>query len=82
MIWVIVIAIVGWFVAERIGIALGMIERPIEPQPCLSDDEFCRLLGDVSPDVALRVRGVLTDATGWDRDEIHPQTRLIEFEIS
>lgn len=51
------------------------------PQPCLSDEEFCALLPDVPEEVALKVRGILVDATGWDREEIHPNTRLVEFEL-
>ncbi|WP_146462629.1 hypothetical protein [Rubripirellula tenax] len=51
------------------------------PQPCITDDEFCALISDVPDEVALKVRDVLTDATGWDREEIHPRTRLVEFDL-
>ena len=51
------------------------------PQPCISDDDFCAGIPDVPPELALQVRDVLVDATGWDRDEIHPSTRLVEFEL-
>ncbi|MEM8671503.1 MAG: hypothetical protein AAGG48_28545 [Planctomycetota bacterium] len=50
-------------------------------QPCISDEEFCALIPDVPLDVALKVRDVLVDVTGWDREEIHPDTRLVEFEL-
>ena len=51
----------------------------IQLQPCVTDDEFCELIPDVSRDVASTVRGVMADASGWDREEIHPETRLVEF---
>ena len=54
----------------------------ITKQPCVSDEEFCELLPEVPDEVALRVRDVLVDATGWDSDEIHPDTKLVEFELS
>ena len=50
-------------------------------QPCLTDEEFCALMPDVPDHVALGVREALADATGWDREEIHPKTRLIEFDL-
>ena len=50
-------------------------------QPEISDSEFCDLLPEVDPTVALRVRQICSDVSGWDRDEIHPYTRLIEFEL-
>ena len=56
----------------------GMEE--IEPQPCVTDREFCCLLPEVSDEVCMKVRDVLVDVSGWDREEIHPETRLIEFE--
>lgn len=51
------------------------------PQPCITDEEYCRLMPDVSNEVALKVRAILSDATGWDCEEIHPKTRLVEFEL-
>lgn len=50
-------------------------------QDSTSDDEFCALLPDVPRDIALEVREVLVDATGWGRDEIHPNTRIVEFDL-
>ena len=63
--------------------ACGTSSEPpvsVSPQPSISDEEFCALMPDVRRDVALKVRDILADATGWDRDEIHPKTRLAEFE--
>ena len=57
---------------DRVGFA---------PQPSIADDEFCETLSDVPEDVALKVRRVLADSVGWDKEEIHPNTRLIEFEL-
>lgn len=51
-------------------------------QPSISDEEYCALMPGVSREVALGVRDVLVDASGWDRDEIHPKTRLVEFELT
>jgi len=50
-------------------------------QPSISDEEYCALMPGISREVALGVRDVLVDASGWDREEIHPKTRLIEFEL-
>ena len=47
----------------------------------ISDEEFCELMPEVDPNVALKVRQVCADVSGWDNDEIHPNTRLIEFEL-
>lgn len=52
----------------------------IAPQEFVSDEEFCRLMPDVPENTALKVREILVDATGWERDEIHPHTKLVEFE--
>ena len=51
------------------------------PQPEVNDEQFCALMPEVSEDVAMKVRDVLTDVSGWDREEIHPQTRIAEFEM-
>ena len=61
--------------------AMSSSEPHIDPQPFISDEDFCRLVPEVPEDVALKVRQVLVDATGWDRDEIHPKTKLAEFEM-
>lgn len=50
-------------------------------QPEISDDEFCQLLPDVDPAVALKVREICADVAGWEREEVHPDTRIIEFEL-
>ena len=51
------------------------------PQPEISDAEFCQSIPDVAPDTALKVREICSDATGWEREEIHPNTKLVEFEL-
>lgn len=43
--------------------------------------EYCKLMPDVPEEVALKVRDVLVDVSGWDRDEIHPDTRIVEFDL-
>ena len=50
-------------------------------QPATSDAEFCELMPEIDPELALKVRNICSDVSGWDPDEIHPQTRLVEFEI-
>lgn len=52
----------------------------IDKQPSISDAEYCALMPEISEEVALKVREVLCDATGWDREEIHPNTRIVEFD--
>ena len=53
----------------------------IEPQPSVSDEEFCELLPEVPREVSMKVRSVMVDVSGWDREEIHPNTRIIELEL-
>ena len=55
-------------------------EDRFEAQPCISDEEFCKLMPEVDPQIALKVREILCDVSGWDSNEIHPETRLVEFE--
>ena len=56
------------------------LDPSIEKQPCVSDEEFCALMPEISEEVALKVRELLCAASGWDRDEIHPNTRIVEFD--
>ena len=51
------------------------------PQPEISDAEFCELMPGVDPEIAIKVREICSDVSGWDREEIHPQTRIVEFEL-
>ena len=75
--FVVSVAILFVFCARRAAEARAGFSR----QPCISDQEYCALMPDVPDEVALRVRAVLVDATGWDSDEIHPDTKLVEFEL-
>jgi hypothetical protein len=77
-----IVLAVGVFAALLINclIVKPLIHPPIAPQEFVDDDEYCRLMPEIPRDTALRVREGLVDATGWDREEIHPQTKLIEFE--
>lgn len=51
------------------------------PGPDTTDAEFCELMPDVAPEIALKVREICTEVSGWEPEEIHPQTRLVEFEL-
>lgn len=84
-----------FFFLLLIGIGAGSLfvmcmresQRAIEgqvgfaPQPSTTDDEFCKMMPDIPPEIALEVRQICADVSGWDRDEIHPNTRLIEFDL-
>ena len=49
--------------------------------PPISDEEFLKLCSsDVRPEMALKVREIIADAYGVDREEIYPDTRLIDLE--
>jgi hypothetical protein len=50
-------------------------------QDDVSETDYCELMNDIPKETALTVRGVLADVTGWEPEEIHPQTKIIEFEI-
>ena len=50
-------------------------------QPEISDSEYCELIPNVDPEIALKVREVCAEVSGWDQDEIHPDTRIVEFEL-
>lgn len=53
-------------------------ERWCIPDP--SDAEFlASLSSDSSPEVALRVRRIISSVSGWDVDEISPDTILAEL---
>ena len=77
--------ILGWIlgiVAMLILCAVSArFENQFDPQPCISDDEFCKLIREVPDSVCMQVRDILVDVSGWDREEIHPDTKLIEFEV-
>lgn len=47
--------------------------------PPISDDEYLALFEPgMNPDIALKVRTVLSDALGVDRERIYPSSRLID----
>jgi len=51
------------------------------PQSEISDAEFCAMMPDIDPQIALKVRDVCADVASWNREAIHPHTRLVEFEL-
>lgn len=71
------------FLSSVLAWASGVSSRPTNRLAVhrLNDEEFCELIDGVDADLALKVRDVLVDATGWEKEEIHPGTRLIEFEF-
>ncbi|WP_146506162.1 hypothetical protein [Rubinisphaera italica] len=49
----------------------------IEKHRALSDEEFVQRCGEnISPEVALKVRYMMSDISGMDKDNIYPETRL------
>ena len=83
MIWFMFAMFVGWMLAMcAFAIRRGLVQaqHDIISQPCVSDEEFCKLMPEISKEVAMGVRSVLVDVSGWDREEIHPETRIIEFD--
>ncbi|WP_339748792.1 hypothetical protein [uncultured Rubinisphaera sp.] len=47
--------------------------------PPLSDEEFVQRCGEnVPPEVALKVRRMISDFSGMDYEHIYPETRLFE----
>lgn len=79
MIWIFIVVVV--LIVLCVCQHSSQSEIEFEPQPCVTDEEFCELMPEISPDIALRVRAVIADSTGWDREEIHPGTKIIEFEL-
>ena len=67
-----------WCIHDQLGLEKRL---GFSKQPCTTDAEFCALMPDIPDDIALKVRGALADAASWDREEIHPNTRLVEFEL-
>ena len=60
---------------------MNELRQRIQKQPTIPDQEFCALIPEVHPDVCLTVRRIVSETTGWDQDEIHPDTKLIEFDL-
>jgi hypothetical protein len=61
--------------------SLAKLEEYEEKYPPISDEEFLRRCSpDVRPDVALQVRGIIADVFGVERENIHPETNLIELD--
>ncbi len=57
------------------------LRNQISKQPTISDQEFCELIPEVHPEVSLTVRRIVSETTGWDQNEVHPDTKLIEFDL-
>ena len=78
--WILICLLLIWIVTQCC-LSARLPGGTIVAQPDTTDEEFCGLMPNVPPEVALKVRQILVDATGWDQEEIHPDTRLIEFEL-
>lgn len=57
------------------------MRHEISPQDSVTDERYCKLMPGVPEEIALKVRDVMVEVSGWDRDEIHPDTRIVEFEL-
>lgn len=82
MIWTFVI-IALWLIVTFLecGLSDHTTYYSAKSQPILTDEEFVALMPDVDANVALTIRQILVDVSGWDQDEIHPETRLADFEL-
>ena len=82
MIWIVLAFFAIWLVMRCVIETSKEIQSAagISPQPLITDQEFCELMPHVSKDVAMKVRGIMADVSGWEREEIHPDTKIIEFE--
>jgi hypothetical protein len=77
-------AIVFALAIIAIALIVWIIERPRrkvfnERFPPISDDEFmARCPPETNREIALRVRGIVSDSLGIDCERIYPSSRLVE----
>ena len=73
------IALLFWLLVQMGPTALPY-EHRLAQQAHASDDQFlARMPPDVSDEVALRVRRMLADVSGFQPDEIWPESRLVDL---
>lgn len=66
-----------------IAIACVQVARASLPErlnrPPLSDEAFAAMVPEHDPEMVIKVRHVLSEAVGWDADEIYPDTTLLDL---
>ena len=78
-----VIEVFLWLIRKTIEAERRAVQRAIAEfnaaHPPMSDDEFlARCSPNVRPDIALRVRAVVSVSLGIEYDRVYPDTKFIE----
>ena len=56
----------------------AIIQHYFETHPPISDEEFLELCDpEVKPEVALKVREILADFSGVEKERIYPEARIV-----